>query len=260
MSTVRIASLYPIALSAQRSLYSGNFNIPAVQKGGKPEIYTIRDHNQFEDIPLSTMNGGRVRKQRIIVTAMEIAEDIVKQWTLDVSGASPACRPGVWIVRDRIFLFQQNDRGESTEIPQKDGDGKPMYREATEAEQKAMWDEDLAANSEAQANWGNQCAQSGNAMAEDPKKVPFIPAYFKAMATHYGLSPKWVNRATDSNVKNCQWCSETVPAIATVCPKCSRVVDFARYAELEAQQQAAMARVSKGVVQPPVSNKQQPAA
>ncbi len=235
-------------MTATRPLYRGNFTLPAVAKGDKPFILTILDHNQWEPQPFftGTLAGGRQRQQRIIIDAMEIADCLLREWTVSIPGTTQDCRPGIWIVRDRVYLFNEDG------TPQRDADGKTMFREANDAEQKAMWSEDSAAALEAQANFGNQCVQSGSIMAEEPKRVPYIPQYFKALATYYGLTPKWVNRVTDSNVRACGWCTEQIPSAAIVCPKCSKVVDFARYAEMEAAQQAAVARVNKGVVNPPV--------
>jgi hypothetical protein len=245
---VKIASIYPRPLHATRAIYAGTFNIPAVPLNAKPAILEIKDHYQFEPQPIFMGTGpnGKPLMKRDIITAMEIATDILREWTKDPLGCNEGCRPGVWLVRELVYLYQADGR------PELDADNKPAYREATEAEKKAMWDEDLAASVAAQAAYGEYCVMHGNIMAEDPKKIPFIPDLYRDMAKYYGQSPKWLNRISDANTKGCQWCRQIIAADAVVCPNCSKIVDAVKYAQMEKEQAETTARVAKGIPTPPV--------
>lgn len=248
MRKVRLASIFPRALHLERPLYMGVFDMPAVPLGAKPFIYEIKNHYQIEPMPLfyGTGANGRAKQRRDTIEALDIAHDLLLHWTKAPLGCNDFSRPGVWLVRDVVYLTDGQGR------PELDADGKPAYRDATDEEQKAMWAEDVASNTAAQAAYGEYCIMNGNVMAEDPKKIPFIPDLYRDMAKYYGQSPKWLNRISDANTKACQWCSQVIPNVAVVCPNCSKTVDAVRYAHMEKDQLAAVANVAKGVVAPPV--------
>lgn len=245
---VKIASVYPIALHADRNIYMGTFDMPGVPLGAKPEILEIRDHYQFEPLPMfyGTGPGGRQKQDRKTILAIEIAQDLIKAWTRDPLGCNENSHPGVWIVRDVVYLFDDNGR------PQLDADNQPAYREATDAERKTMWAEDEERSRAAQNNYIEYCIIAGNVMAEEPKKIPFIPQFYRTLAKYAGQSPKWLNRIADANTKGCQWCAQVIPSVAVVCPNCGKVVDIQRHAQMEKEQQEAAARINKGVPTPPV--------
>jgi hypothetical protein len=246
MRTVRIASLYPIAQRAQRPLYGGDFNLTAVKRGDQPAILDIKDHFQFEPQPYFTgLINGKQRKERKLVLAIEIAQCLLREWTIDNTMWNPECHPGIWIVRDTIALVDANSG-----VPELDGDGKPAVRDATEAEKKAMWDEDHERASRAQATWVEAAVTHGNIMAENPKAISFIPKPYKVLAVAYGYTPKWLNRSAHANTKPCPWCQEQVPTTVIYCPKCTRCVDPQRAATVQAEQDAIINRHGKGVMSP----------
>lgn len=219
-----IASIYPIALTAKRPLYAGDFHIPAVQRGDKPSLLEVKDHYQIETEPWfkGTTGAGRQKQSRITIAGEEIARDIIAEWTENHPDAGPDCHPGVWIVRDSIPLFEEKN---GRQVPLADADGKQAFRSATKEERDQMFAEDLKRIEEVQANWGEKAFLKGNLMADDPKKIPWIPEYCKTMAKHYGHSPAWLNRASDSNVKVCPACRKQIAAQAWKCGFCQEIVD-----------------------------------
>lgn len=247
MSTVRIATIYPIAMRVQRPIYQGDFKFPAVPFGAEPFILEIKDHYEWNDRPFfeGTVNG-RLRRRRDVIAADEIANDIIRELTQSHPDAAPGCHPGIWIVRERVPLHDEKG------LPILDADAKASFREMSEAEKKAAWAEDLEANRQAQAAWGERAIQKGNIMAQEPKAVPFIPDYCKEMAKYYGQSPKWLNRITEGNTKKCQWCAQIIDRESIICPECGKTVDFKRYAQLEAELKATIDSTPKAPVTPPI--------
>ena len=233
---------------AERPLYGGDFKLPGVKAGEKPVVVEIKDHYQIETLPYfhGTMAGGGPRQRRDLISGMDIAQDIIRQWTKAPLGCSESSRPGIWLVREVVHLYN----GDGT--PQLDAEGKPAFRDATPEEKAHMWKEDHEAAIAAQGTYADYCIADGNSRAEDPKQIKFLPEFYRALAKHYGHTPKWLNRISDNNVKTCPWCTQAAPANAAICPNCKKVIDPVRAAQLERDQAEASARSSKGIPTPPV--------
>ena len=121
-----------------------------------------------------------------------------------------------------------------TEATWFDADGRQAYRQATEDEQAQMFAEDLALARDIQAAWGEASIMKGDVMAEDVKKIAFIPSYCKTAARYYGRDRKWLYALKDGDMKKCPFCTTTIAVEAIKCPNCSEVVDQARYKVLKA--------------------------
>jgi hypothetical protein len=217
----KIASIYPIEMKAQRTLYSGDFVLPAYDRDkGTPVVIQIKDHVQYEQMPFFYAAQGAKRNPmaRHLITAIEIANDIVKEWTLHVMGQNPQSHPGIWVVRDTVPLF--------------DDDGKPImsamgpqeHRPATPQECEAMFEEDRAEAEAAQREWGEFCIQMGDIMSQKPEAIPWIPHYAKTLCRYYGRDKKWTRKQTEADVKNCPSCRSLIDVLAVVCPQCGRDV------------------------------------
>lgn len=233
--TKTIASIYYEDLSAERSIYGGRWKVSAIQKGAAPFLLEVKDHYQMETEPWFRGSfGGKQLQVKKLVAGQEIAVDLLTQWTGSHPDCTPDCSPGLWIVRDVIYLSDENGK------PILDGDGKQQFRPATAEEASRMFAEDLAAAVRRQAAWGEKAIQKGDMMAEDPKRVQFIPDYCKASATYYGRDRAWLRALTDGDIKTCQFCAKVIASNVVKCPHCTEVVDPVRYAALKAQGAAAV--------------------
>lgn len=213
----QICSIYPISFRADRPLYNGSFILPAGHPD-KPVYLEIRDHVQIEPLPWFYANQGASRqpKARHLISAIDIASDLVREWTVTVLGQSPECRPGIWIIRDTM--------------PEYDDEGKPVMsaigpqetRPATPQERQEMYAEDLAANRIYQATWAEHCIQVGDIMAQKPEAIPFIPDYAKTLCKFYNRDRKWLRALQDGDFKKCPFCRTNIDSEAIVCPQCSR--------------------------------------
>ena len=253
--TKQIASIYYMPVEAKRTLYQGHFKMPAVKRGEKPFLLSVPDHYQWETQPFfkGTWNG-RQRQERLTVLGEHIANCILSEWTDSHPEMNPQCGPGIWLVRDVIYLT--DDKGNAV----MSADGKQAYRAATDQEREQMFAEDHAAALQRQATWGEASIRKGDIMAEEPKKVPFIPDYCKEACRYYGRERKWLYELRDGDVKACPFCTKSIAANAVKCPFCSEVVDFEAYAALQAKRKAAEEAALKGVVRPPVQKQPQPVA
>ncbi len=207
--------------SAVRSLYGGNFYIPAVPKGAKPFLLTLQDHVQMEKLP-HIIGGGRMP---VTIFGEHIGIDLIAHWTMGVLGMTGDCGPGIWVVRDTIQLM--NDDG----IPVADAFGVVQTRPATDEEKKAMWDEDYAAAVARQAKWGEFLIQQGDIYAADPnpKMRLLIGPAMKAAAKYYGREREWLDELKDDDTRLCPFCFKATNPLAPVCQKCDRVIDQAKY-------------------------------
>ena len=235
--TAKVASIYFSPVRAERA-YGGTYQLPAVPLGADPAILVIEDRVQVEQGPYQLGSNGKRSRHRYIVRADTIAHCIVAEWTQNGVGMTPQCRPGIWVVRERLPLLKPDGS------PELDADGVPLWRAATEEEQAAMWVEDLAAAREADRAYANMLFIQASAMADDPRLIPFIAANARVGAKHYGLQAEWLQENAAIHVKTCQYCTKVIPAGAIKCPKCAEVVDVPAYAELEARKKAYLNNVN----------------
>lgn len=230
MASKFIASVYPIAMKAERQIYGGKFEIPAYAKGSKPVMFEVKDHVQINTLPwiFAPENAKRQSQVRVKIEAIDIARDILAEWTLRTLGQSPSCRPGMWIVRDSIAEWNEDG------TPRMDAMNLQEHRPATSREYEQMFQEDMAESLNAQANWGDYCIMSGDVMGENLKAIPFIPPYMKIMCRYYGRDRKWLHNLRDGDIKKCQFCKKDIPSDAIKCMFCQEVVDRASYVAQQA--------------------------
>lgn len=225
--TKTVATIYYESRNLTRSLYGGNFHVPAVAKGGKPFLLEVRDHNQPEKQP--HIVGGRIVPRTI--TGEEIAADIIQHWTTGVLGMTGDVRPGIWVVRDTIPMLEDNG------TPIRDVYGIVQSRPATEAEKAAMWAEDLAENVACQARWGDFNILQGEVYATDTntKMRLLINPTMKASATYYGREVEWSDELKHDDRKLCQFCGKSIARGIVKCQFCHEIVDRAAYDKLTAK-------------------------
>ena len=231
--TSKVATIYFAPVKAER-LYGGPYEMPGVPLNGDPVILTVTDRVQIEQGPYQLGSNGKRSRRRHIVLGEVIARCIVGEWTEHGVGMNPQCRPGIWAVRERVPLLHLDG------TPEIDADGISMWREATADERHQMWQQDLAAARLADKRYANLLFLQANAMAEEPKLIPFIAPNARLAAKHYGYDAEWLKDDAALNVKSCQYCTKVIPAKAVKCPKCTEVVDVEAYAVLEMQKQVAL--------------------
>jgi hypothetical protein len=238
MALALIASIYFAPVKAERN-YGGPYEMPAVPPGAEPALLPVQDRVQIEEGPYQLGHGGRRAKNRHLVSGESIARDLVNEWTGNGLGMTPQCRPGIWVVRDRIPLLQDNG------MPALDADGLGTWRPASEEERAAMWLEDLTAARAADHAYANMLFLQANAKAEDPRLIPYIPANAKLAARQYGMTAEWLKENAALNVRPCPFCTKIISSAAIKCPQCSEIVNVDAYVALEAQRAAAIKAATK---------------
>ena len=254
MGTTRIASVHWFEVTAKRRYRGESYVIPAAELNGAPRTLETRDLFQNEEGP--TMPGTNKRqKLQYLVTGEEIAHCIVGEWTGTTVvglGMNPDRHPGIWIVRDRIPVIEQGQKivdGVKLTYEEKmvlDAAGSQVFRPATEAEFKEMWDADLAharAADRAYAEWcwgeGNRIHRAWQQGSKEP--VPReMPPLYKAAARHYGLDAEWLKEAASSNMKQCEHCDHMIRKDAMLCGNCHQPNDLQKWAAWTAQKEAAL--------------------
>jgi hypothetical protein len=229
----RVASIYFAPVVAER-LYGGPYKLPAVALGAEPAFLAIADRIQIEEGPFQLGSNGWRSKRQHLVAGEAIASDIVGEWTASGLGMTQECRPGIWVVRERVPLFQPD----GTCVM--DAEGRAQWRQATDKECEQMWKEDLAAARAADRAYGLMLYTKANAMAEEPKAIPYIPLTAKLAARHYGLEADWLKEGSALDVKSCPYCTKIIPAKAIKCKWCTETVDDEAYAALKAHQAAVL--------------------
>lgn len=247
--TAKIASIHFAPVHADRSIYGGVYDIPAVPLGAEPFVLDIEDKVQYDEGPFTLGTGGGRAKLMYAVDRYDICFDIVRHWTENSSAMTPACHPGIWVVRDRLPVYRANEYGKEEAVL--DGFKKQVFRTANAEEQAEMWTEDLArarATDRAYAEW---CYLDGNRMAANVNMVPLIPPNYKRAARHYGFQADWLKEGAAFEVTKCPMCDKVVSKATIVCPHCQQVVDLQRFAEREAEKAAAIrAAVNKSMPMP----------
>lgn len=238
--TARVASVHYAPVHADRSIYGGLYDMPAVALGADPAIIVIEDRVQRDEGPVSMGPGGGRRVQlRNHVDGYEIAFDIVSEWTTNGLGRNPQSHPGIWVIRDRMPVYRTDEFGKEQAVM--DGlTNKQVMRSATPEEATAMWAEDLASARAADRAYAEWCYLDGNRMAVNPIAVPLIPKMYKRAARQYGFEADWLKEGAAFEVAKCPMCDKVVSKATIVCPHCQQVVNLEAYAQREAQKQAAV--------------------
>lgn len=235
MATCKIASIFFAPVIAERATFGhGPYSIAAVPLGAAPAMLTVTDKLQIEEGPYRYGQRGKREKRQYLITGEAIAHDLVGEWTLNGVGMNPQCHPGIWVVRDRFPITDENG------VAQMDGENRALWRPATPEEQAAMWAEDLVNARGADRTYALDLFAKANAMAEDARQIPFIAPNAKLAARQYGLDADWLREGASLDVKSCPMCTKMIAKRAIVCPQCHEVVDLYAYAAREVVKQAAV--------------------
>lgn len=258
--TKQIASIYYSELQPiRRPSYQGIFAIPVVKKGEKPALLTIKDHYENNDQPYfkGTGQNGKPFKVRETILGEQIADDVLAHWTKHHPEMTPQCAPGLWVVRDVVYLW--DDEGKALI----DADGRQEFRTATPEEKAAMFAEDLAAAQERQDAWCEAALVKGDIMSDNPKAVQWIPQYCRDSVDYAGQERTWRKGLKSGDVRNCIGCTKSISSQADTCPFCAAIVNVDKYAERKARETQALADATAklaGRIPPPVKNPQMAAA
>lgn len=215
----QIASIYFDEVSLERSLYGGYYKISAVPKDADPVVIDIQDAVQS----WQQVNLYKKQIKRDHIDAMDIARDCIQHWTQNHPGMSPTCHPGIWRVRNEVAVL--NKEG----IPEVDAMNKQIFRPATDAERRAMWDEDLAANKIADANWAEYRMGEADIWWEEPRSRMFISENHRRAARQYGREKEWLKTLKDNDIRFCPVCRASNHSAAMKCGKCGEIIDAAAY-------------------------------
>lgn len=235
-----IASIYFETFQLERPMYGGHYKLAAVAKDEQPFFLKIEDKLQMEPLPF--ISGGGQLPRRIRAEA--IAGDIVAHATEKGFGMTTNCCPGVWIVREELPELDEkgaplmtivfNDKGKPTNVQQ--------MRPATTAEKAQMYREDLDAAHARQTRYAEWLYNAGEALNDKPEQRVLITAPMKKAAMYLGKDVNWLQEFRHDDTKLCPFCTKIVKAAAVKCPECQEIIDFERYAEMEADRAAAVKR------------------
>ena len=218
----RIASVHFAPLMAARNYRSEPYFIPAWKRGTEPQILIIEQRLQYDR---TAYNGQKFRELITkLVQSYEIAHDLVKQWTNYGIYMSEQAHPGVWFVRDRLPVMNED----GTQMV--DLEKKAVFREATPEEKRQMWEEDLHANMTADAAYADILISKGMEIHNSPEKhisdAGSRPSdLMKLAARAFGVDAPFLHQTTDANLKTCPVCTSKIHGAAIKCPKCLEVID-----------------------------------
>ena len=232
MSTVTIASIYFMPVFAERSLFrdANQWYIPAVPRElpdgadkslphlAQPALLVVRDGYQQEQEPITRV------ERKTLITAEEIAYDIVREWTTNAPGMTPECKPGIWVCAG----------------------SKPTEEERQRA---VKW----------QSAWCEYLIMQGDEKMAKPEERKYITPLMRAACRWMGRERDWLLELKDAEIKMCPFCKKAVPADAIKCQFCGEIIDVARYAKLVAERDAIVkaAAAPTAPLPPPVHNPQQ---
>lgn len=233
--SVMIASVHFAPLTARRNYRSTPYTIDGIAKEGDPaNVLLIKDTREVE---WGAYDGNVARKlNRYTVTALEIASDIISQWTQWGLWMSPDSHPGVWLVREELPVFGEDGKQIIDE------DQKPVTRRATDEERAAMWAEDEARERLATSVYADRLIARADEIADDPKANAGNPisTLMRDAAVFRGADRGWLHKRPGMAQKTCNFCGGTILADVIKCIHCSEVVDPVRYAQAKAALEAAL--------------------
>lgn len=239
---VTIASIHFAPLHADRLIYGGVWNIPAVPLNGNPEKILVRDMVQRDEGPFSLGEGGNRRiKLRYPVYAEHIARDIVGEWTTWGRGMTPEIHPGVWIVRTNVPVMETDAEGLSRIAF--DVNERQIFDPVSPAVAQDLFTQDWEAAKLADRQYAEWCFREASGIAGDPRLIPFIPKNYIRAARHYGYEAPFLKEGGEQ-MAPCPWCTTVVSRAAVVCPKCTHVLDVEQYARYEAQRAFALRKAA----------------
>ena len=262
-TTALVASVHFFPVSTKRNYRGARYEIPAVGLNAEPTV--IQVHSLIQRDWGAMISGTNKRQEhRWPVLADEIAQDIVGEWTGNTTvglGMTPMCHPGIWFVRERLPVIETQQKivnGEAMTYEERmmlDGDNRQMFRDATEPERKAMWDEDLAAARAADRIYAEWCWNDGNRIWDRDKHTQLIPPMHRAAAKQYGLNAAWLKEAASSEAFPCPHCGALGSKNTFICQVCQQPTDLEKWAQFQARKEAAMADATgkKRALPPPVT-------
>lgn len=241
MPTTKIASIHFAPFSARRQAYQGEYFMPAVPYGAEPFILEVEDRMQYDQ---GTYVASQILGQRqhleYLITGEQIADDLIREWSQSGIGMSPTRRPGIWRVRDRVPVT--NDDG----TPKLDGLKRQIWRPATHLEERAAWLEDMDSAKRADYAYAQMLIEkkdTADAITDlkDPRKYG-VWDNARAAAKHYNIkrSAAWMQEMGQGDMKTCLFCGELNRPEAVLCGKCQKVVDIERFVAIEEQQKREM--------------------
>jgi RNA polymerase subunit RPABC4/transcription elongation factor Spt4 len=244
MSTARIATIHFAPVSAERSRYRGYYSLPACRLNAEPFIYEVPDMMEHNKGPYNF--GAQQPDIFETIQGMDIAQDIVNQWTVGGIGMTPDCRPGIWVVRERLPLMEKDHNGKFVAVL--NAHKQQIFRPSTPEETRAMWEEDVAQNRRADRAYAEWCYREGNAIAGDLRRIQFIPEVYKLAARQYGMKAEhWTPEGAALESMACESCTRIVAKATIYCPHCHQPANRLRAAQftVEAEQmvQAEQTRV-----------------
>lgn len=268
MDTCRVASVHFAPLTKDR-VFAGTYQIDACPLGADPKIIKVEGVIQ-RDWGSILPGTSKRQENRWVVTSLEIARDIVGEWsgvTQIGMGMNPGSHPGVWVVRDRVPVTETKQRDAdgqrlSYEDLVKDAMGQMVLRDATPAEFEAMWAEDVAHNREADRRYAEWCWNDGNRISNDNKYNQLIPLNYRRAASHYGLDASWLKQAAAIDSKACPSCGHLGSKHTFVCSACAQPTDMLRWAAFQAEKDVALrdAKAGNKLPPPPPVQSRQPMA
>jgi hypothetical protein len=151
------------------------------------------------------------------ITAMETAEDFIRSVTTNQPYITADAHPGIW-----------------------------MCAGSTPTE------EEIAFNTERQEAFFRNLVHAADDLEKNGKSIQ-ITDLMRTAAEWLNYRADWRHKATANDNKNCPFCTKLIPGVAVICPECHQVVDFDKWAEMEARKVAALrnAGVSEQPVKPP---------
>jgi hypothetical protein len=229
----RIASVHFFASRADRKQWGKEYVVPAQKLNDEPFILSIDDAVQHweGDYQSSTVVGKR-RQNNHLVTGESIAADLIQEWTQNGVGRTDRCHPGLWIIRDRVAIVD-NDGKAVLDIMQR-----ATFRRAEPAEFKAMWQEDEDAARAADAEYAKYVIGIADRFFNNPKgsqAVSIMPIQ-RAAAEIYAPAAPWLVSGSALIPAVCPYCQFRAPAASIKCPRCHEIIDAAGYARLQADE------------------------
>lgn len=223
----KIASVHFAELRTQRQGLT--FVTIGVAMGGDPVIISVPSVNQTERGPYLLSADKKQRSlHKYPISDFDIAHDMQKEWAQSGLGMNPKCRPGVWVVRERLPIL--DDHGHQA----LDADGVGAYRDATQDEVREMFLEDLEENRAADVEYARWLIGEANAQAVDPRTIRFIPLKAKLAVEHLGMTTEWMKPGAGTlEMKACVYCQSIIVKKAVICPKCQQCVDPVEFARIK---------------------------
>lgn len=241
MGIAHIASVHFAPVFARRLYQGAPYEMDACTLGGEPVILELQDSVQRDEGAMSLGSGGKRQQLRYLVLGEETAADLVGEWTLSGLGMNPDCRPGIWMVRERIAVMETDPENPKQKKMVLDPlTQKQVFRQATAEEKREMWEEDLAKNREADRMYAEWCWADGNRIGDLKGGLLLVPKNYKLAAGQYGLDAEWMKQASSLNSHPCPHCDKLISRTAMMCKYCAQPVDLKKWAKWQAEKEAAM--------------------